>query len=171
MFSCWCGRRSAIIDSGIGLHLGFYFWCIWHVSQFCVICWISAFMVVQYQNCFARLYDLSDPVWYWCSRSWVLFFLVLVWLLSGCCGLLLLHILFLWLIFYPHTVEYSRARFVVGICFGFLYALIAFISSLHSWSMFLLLVLLLLLRGQVLHYPMLLWLLFLPVLGVILLAL
>ena len=134
MCSCWCGRRSAIIDSGMGSHLGFCLWCIWHVSQFWVICWISAFIVGQYQNCFARLYDLSAPVWYWCS-----------WFRSGFLSVFgMISELLLWTIMFPHSVswiyilsqmvEYSFAGFDAGICFGFLYVLSACISSLYSRS-------------------------------------
>ena len=51
----------------MGSRLGFCLWCIWQVSQLSTICCISAFIVGQYQNCLARLYALSAPVWYWCN--------------------------------------------------------------------------------------------------------
>ena len=121
MLSCWWGSRSAIVDSGIGSHLGFCLWWVWQVSQLSVICWISAFIVGQYQNCFAGLCALSAPVWYWCSWLRSVFLSVLGMIIE----------LFLWTIMSPHSVswieifsqivENSFAGFVVGICFGFLY--------------------------------------------------
>ena len=91
-------------------------------------------MLGQYQNCFARLYDLSAPVWYWCSWFRSAF-------LSGL-GMIIEWLLWIitsphsvsWIDIFSHMVEYSHAGFVVGICFGSLYVLIAFISSLYSSS-------------------------------------
>ena len=151
MFNCWCGSRSAIVDSGMGSHLGFCLWCIWHGSQLSVICCISAFMVGQYQNCFTRLYALSAPVWYWWS-----------WFRSGFLSVLgMIRELLLCIIMSPHSVswidilsqmvEYSFAGFVAGICFRFLYVLSACIISLYSGSSIAVCMSFLLWKGQVFH--------------------
>ena len=135
MFRCWYGSKSANVDSGIGWHLVFGLWCIWQVLQLSIICCISAYMVGQYQYCFARLYALSAPVWYWCNcvRSCFLSFF-------GSMRAQLLCIMtfptsFSWIDMFSHMGEYSFAGFWAGICFWFLYVLSACIMNLYyvSW--------------------------------------
>ena len=100
------------------------------------ICCISAFIVGQYQNCLARLYALSAPVWYWCNwfRSGFLsvFGIIKEELL---CTIMSPHSVS-WMDIFSHMGEYSFAGFCAGICFGFLYVLSVCIKFLYSGSLF-----------------------------------
>ena len=55
-----------LLSTRVWDHIWFFaFGWLWQVSHVSTICCILAFIVGQYQNCFARLYALSAPVWYW----------------------------------------------------------------------------------------------------------
>ena len=123
-------------DFGIGSHLGFCFLCVSHVSHVFVICWISCFMVGQYQKVFARLYDFSAPPW----NSWSWLRRCFLWFFGIIRALLLSNIVSPHSVScmerFSHTGEYSLTGLELGMSFGLLMVLIAFNRSLYSSCLF-----------------------------------
>ena len=123
-------------DGGIGSHLVFCFLCVSHVSHCFVICWISCFMVGQYQKVFARFYDFSAPPrnsWSWLRRFFICFFGIIRALLLR--SIVSPHSVSCMERF-SHTGEHFLTGLELGMSFGLLMVLMDFKRSVYSSSLF-----------------------------------